>query len=124
MQLRRPRFVIRVGISGCCLFRRILWMEHLAFEAMSLFPNPLCSKALIRTCVAASSGGAIIVDDTLTLARWKMVEGGRSGRSSPVLAPLRYFPVQAAQATGLPRSPLKELFIKFSDTQFAFYYTY
>ena len=38
-------------------------MEHLAFEAMSLFS--------IKTCVAASSGGAIIVDDTLTLAGGK-----------------------------------------------------
>src|ERR1700710_1819205 len=71
MQLRRPRSVLGVGISGCCLFRRILWtagLEHLAFEAMSSFSNPRVSKVSIKICVAASSGGAIIVDDTLTLA--------------------------------------------------------
>jgi hypothetical protein len=74
MQLRRPRFVLEVGISGCSLFRRILWtarLEHLAFEAISLFSNPCVSKVSIKTYVAASSGGAIIVDDTLTLAGGK-----------------------------------------------------
>ena len=74
MQLRRPRFVLRVSISGCCLFRRILCtarLEHLAFEAMSLFSNPCVSKVSIKIYIVVSSGGAIIVDDTLTLAGGK-----------------------------------------------------
>ena len=75
IQLRRPTwFVLGVGISGCCLFRRILCtarLEHLAFKAMSLFSNPYVNKVSIKICVAASSGGAIIVDDTLTLAGGK-----------------------------------------------------
>jgi len=84
MQLRRPRFVLGVGISGCCLLRRILWtvrLEHLAFEAISLFSNPWSSKVSIKLCRAASSGGAIVADDTkaLTLAGWKIVEGRRKG---------------------------------------------
>jgi hypothetical protein len=67
MQLRRPRFVLGVGISGCYLFRRILWtarLENLAFEAIRLFSNPCFSNVSIKICCAASSGGAIIVDDT------------------------------------------------------------
>jgi hypothetical protein len=56
---------------------------------------------------------AIIVDDTkaLTLAGWKNVEG-RNGRSSPILPSQGNLPVQATQATGLPCSPLKKLYIK------------
>ena len=74
MQLRRPtRFVLGVGISNCCLFRRILWTArtlHEASEAISLVSNPSFSKVLIKICCAASSCGAMIVADTevLTLA--------------------------------------------------------
>ena len=76
MQLRRLRFALGVGISSSCLRRRILWtarLEHLAFEAISLFSNPCVSKVSIKICVATSSGGAIVVDDTkvLSLAGWK-----------------------------------------------------
>jgi hypothetical protein len=62
-------------------------MEHVAFEAISLFSNPSFSKASIKICYAASSSGSIIVDDTkaLTLAGWKNVEGRRNGRLSPIL---------------------------------------
>jgi hypothetical protein len=80
MQLRRPtRFVLGVGISNCCLFRRILWTArtlHDASEAISLVSNPSFSKVLIKICCAASSCGAMIVaDTTLTLAGLKKEEG-------------------------------------------------
>jgi hypothetical protein len=71
MQLRRPRFVLGVGISGYYLFLWTVRLEHLAFEAISLFSNPCFSKASIKICCALSSGGAIIVDNTLTLAGGK-----------------------------------------------------
>jgi hypothetical protein len=76
-----------------------------------LFSNPWSSKVSIKICVAASSGGAIIADDTkaLTLAGWKIVEGRRKGRSPPILPFARYLLVQATPATGLPRSPLKKV---------------
>jgi hypothetical protein len=54
MELRRPtRSVLAVGISFCCLFKRILWTVrtlHEAFEAISLFSNALFSKVSIRIC--------------------------------------------------------------------------
>jgi hypothetical protein len=58
----------------------------------SLFSNPWSSKVSIKICVVASSGGAIIADDTkaLTLAGWKIVEGRRKGRSPPILHFARY----------------------------------
>jgi hypothetical protein len=67
MQLRRPtRFVLGVvGISDCCLFRRILWTArtlHEASEAISLFSNRSFSKDLIKICCAAFSCGAMIAD--------------------------------------------------------------
>jgi hypothetical protein len=73
MQLRRPtRFVLGVGMSDCCLFRRILWTActlHEASMAISLVPNPLFSKDLIKICCAAFSCGAMIADTkALTLA--------------------------------------------------------
>ena len=68
MQLRRPtRFVLGVGISNCCLFRRILWMArtlHEASKAISLVSNPSFSKVSIKICCAASSCGAMAVADT------------------------------------------------------------
>jgi len=75
----------------------------------------LACKAVISHL--SFSGGAIIVDNTkaLTLAGWK--------KKREVTAFLRYLPVQATQPTGLPRSPLKKLYIKISDIQFAFYCT-
>jgi hypothetical protein len=42
-------------------------LEHLAFKAMSLLLNPYISKVLIKIYVVASNGGAIIIDNTLTL---------------------------------------------------------
>jgi hypothetical protein len=66
MQLRRPtRFVLGVGISDCCLFRRILWTAralHEASEAIILVSNPSFSRVLIRICYAAFSCGAMIAD--------------------------------------------------------------
>jgi hypothetical protein len=83
IQLRRPTWIVLgVGILGCCLFLWTARLEHLAFEAISLVSNPSFSKASIKGCCAASNGGTIIVDDTLTLAGWKKVEGGRNGRST------------------------------------------
>ena len=82
MQLRRPtRFVLEVGISDCCLFRRILWTVrtlHEASEAISLVSNPSFSNVLIKICCAASSCGAMIVADTkaLTLAGLEKEEEG------------------------------------------------
>ena len=52
------RFVLGVGISNCCLFRRILWTArklHKASEAVSLVSNPSFSNVLIKICCAASS---------------------------------------------------------------------
>jgi hypothetical protein len=66
MRLRRLTwFVLRVGISNCHLFRRILWTTrtlHKASKAISLVSNPSFSKALIKICCAASSCGAVIAD--------------------------------------------------------------
>jgi hypothetical protein len=84
MQLRRlRRFVLRVGISNCCLFRRILWTArtlHEAFEAISLVLNPSFSNVSIKICCATSSCGAMIVADTraLTPACWKKRKNARS----------------------------------------------
>jgi hypothetical protein len=68
MQLQRlTRFVLRIGISNSCLFRRILWTArtlHEASEAISSVSNPLFSKVLIKICCAASSCGAMVVADT------------------------------------------------------------
>jgi hypothetical protein len=80
MQLRRPtRFVLRVGMSDCCVFRRILWTArtlHEASEAISLFSNPSFSKDLIKICYAAFSYGAMIADTkALTLAGLGKEEG-------------------------------------------------
>ena len=89
MQLRRPmRFVLRVGISNSCLFRRILWTActlHEASEAISLVSNPPFSKVSIKICCAASSCGAMIMADqkALTLAGWEKEEGRKNGRSAP-----------------------------------------
>ena len=70
-QLRRPtRFVLGVGISDYCLFRRILWTAralHEASKAISLVSNPSFSNVLIKICCAASSCGAMIVADTKAL---------------------------------------------------------
>jgi hypothetical protein len=82
MQLRRPtRFLLRVGISNCCIFRRILWTArtlHEASEAISFVSNLSFSKVSIKICCAASGCGAMIVADTkaLTLAGLKK-EAGR-----------------------------------------------
>ena len=81
-------------------------MEHLAFEAMSLFS--------IKTCVAASSGGAIIVDDTLTLA------GGKSKwqKKCEVRQFVPFFKVGGTSVykphkpQAYPAAPLKKLSIK------------
>jgi hypothetical protein len=68
MQLRRPTwFVLGMGISNSCLFRRILWTArtlHEASEAISLVSNPLFSKVSIKICCAASSCGAMVVANT------------------------------------------------------------
>jgi hypothetical protein len=80
MQLRRPtRFVLGVGMSDCCVFRRILWTArklHEASEAISLFSNPSFSKDFIKICCAAFSCGAMIADTkVLTRARLGKEEG-------------------------------------------------
>jgi hypothetical protein len=83
MQVRWPtRFVLRVGISNCCLFRRILWTArtlHEASEAISFVSNPFFSNVSIKICCAASSCSAMIVADTkaLTLAGLEKEEEGR-----------------------------------------------
>lgn len=81
MQLRRPtRFVLGVGISDCCLFRRILWTAHTlheASEAISLVLNPSFSKVLIKIRCAAASCGAMVADTkALTLADWRKRKKG------------------------------------------------
>ena len=57
IQLRRPTwFILGVGISGCCLFRWILWtvrIEHEAFVAISLVSNPSFSKVFNQNICAA-----------------------------------------------------------------------
>ena len=71
------RFVLGVGISNCCLFRRILWTArtlHEASEAISLVSNPSFSKVLIKICCAASICGAMIVADTKALTLTVMEE--------------------------------------------------
>jgi hypothetical protein len=64
---RRSReFVLKVSISNCRVFRRILWTArtlHEASEAISLASNPLISDVLIKRCGAASKCGAMIVAD-------------------------------------------------------------
>ena len=81
MQLRQPtQFVLGMGISDCCLFRRILWTArtlHEATEAISLVSNPSFSNVLIKICCAASSCGAMIMADTkaLTLTGLEKEEG-------------------------------------------------
>jgi len=89
MQLRwLTRFVLGVGISNCCLFRRILWTArtlHEASEAISLISNPSFSKVLIKICCAASSCGAMIVADTKALTLAGMEEDrGCEGRWASV----------------------------------------
>jgi hypothetical protein len=63
MHLRWPgRVVLGVGISSCCLFRRILWTArtlHEASEAISLVSNPSFSKVLIKIYCAVFCCGAI-----------------------------------------------------------------
>jgi hypothetical protein len=56
-------------------------MKHEVSGAISLVPNPSFSKVSIKTCCAAFSGGAIIVDDAkaLTPAWWKRVEEEMEG---------------------------------------------
>jgi hypothetical protein len=95
-------------------------MEHEASKAISLVSNPSFSKVSIKICCAAFSGGTIIVDDTKALTSGGVEKCGRKKKWEVIAnsAFSRYLPVQA---TGLPRSPLKKLCIKISDTQFAFY---
>jgi hypothetical protein len=96
MQLRRPtRFVLGVGISNCCLFRRILWTArtlHEASVAISWVSNPSFSKVSIKICCAAFSCGAMIADTkALTLAGRKeerRIDGAGWWVKPPIL-PLR-----------------------------------
>src|SRR6266487_1198138 len=84
MRLRRPtRFVLGVGISNCCLFRRILWTArtlHEASEAISLVSNPFFSNVLIKICCAASSCGAMIVADMKVLTLSGLGKEEKRGR--------------------------------------------
>jgi hypothetical protein len=91
MQLQRLRqFVLRVGISNCCLFGRILWTAltlHEASESINLVLNPYFSNVLIKICCAVSSWGAMIAADTkaLTLACWKKRKNERTeGRADHI----------------------------------------
>jgi hypothetical protein len=84
MQLRRPtRFVLEVGISNRCLFRRILWTArtlHEASEAISLVSNPSLVNFLIKICSAVFSCGAMFADTkALTLAGLEKEEGRIGG---------------------------------------------
>jgi hypothetical protein len=68
---RRSReFVLKVSISNCRVFRRILWTArtlHEASEAIILASNPSFSKVLIEICCALSSYGDMVVADTRAL---------------------------------------------------------
>ena len=94
MQLQRPtRAVLRVGVSDCCLSRRILWtvrVVHEAFKAISRVPNPCASKVLTRIRCVASSCGAMAVAGTkaLTLVGMEEEEDGQ-GTAKWAKAPFR-----------------------------------
>jgi hypothetical protein len=74
VQLRQPTWAVTVGISDCCVSRRILRTArtvHEASDAISLVSSPSVSNVLIRIHCVESSCGAMIVADTkaLTLGR-------------------------------------------------------
>ena len=111
MQLRRPCFVLGVGIDG--FFGRRVWSTWL-LRAMSLFSNPCVSKVSIKTCVIVSSDSAIILDNMLTLA------GRRSKweKKCEVRQFLPFFKVRGISVykphkpQAYPAAPLKKLSIK------------
>ena len=116
MQLRRPtRFVLGVGISDCCLFRRILWTArtlHEASEAISLFSNPCFSKVSIKICFAVSSWGAIVVADTKT-ADAGGLEKRKEEKMTAKSAFFKYLPgtsqISHTSHSPAPQHPLKKV---------------
>lgn len=103
------RFVLSMGISNNCLFRRILWTArtlHEASEAISLVSNPLFSKLSIKICCAASSCGAIVVADTK--AGWQR---GRKKRLPPIL-PLSGTPAYLPGTSHTSHRPTRPTILK------------